>query len=300
MSDLPSALPADVSADSLAVPSRACPVQFLGQPAIELLAADGSQATVLLQGAQVVSWKTSGGHERLYLSDRAAYAPGQAVRGGIPVIFPQFGQRGPLPRHGFARTSLWELALVESGPDDAMAVMRLSDDAASLGIWPHRFCAELTVRVGGNRLDVELAVTNTGDTALSFSAALHTYHRVADVAQVELSGLQRLRYADCLRKTEQVDAASALQIEGEIDRIYFNATRPLKLVVADSVTDIHSEGFVDAVVWNPGPAQCAGLVDMPADGYRRMVCVEAAVIGTPVRLAPADEWVGRQSLVANT
>jgi glucose-6-phosphate 1-epimerase len=39
------------------------------------------------------------------------------------------------------------------------------------------------------------------------------------------------------------------------------------------------------------------MTDMPPDGWRHMLCVEAASADTPVRLAPGKEWYGRQSLV---
>jgi glucose-6-phosphate 1-epimerase len=37
---------------------------------------------------------------------------------------------------------------------------------------------------------------------------------------------------------------------------------------------------------------------MPADGWRHMLCVEAACARQPVVLPPGEEWYGRQTLVA--
>jgi glucose-6-phosphate 1-epimerase len=37
---------------------------------------------------------------------------------------------------------------------------------------------------------------------------------------------------------------------------------------------------------------------MPPGGFRHMLCVEAAVIETPVHLAPGESWWGRQTLLA--
>ncbi|HJW45969.1 MAG TPA: hypothetical protein VJ484_05715, partial [Lysobacter sp.] len=65
-------------------------------------------AAIATHGAQVLSWQCCG-RERLYLSPRATFTPGQAIRGGVPVIFPQFSDRGSGLRHGFARLYDWEV-----------------------------------------------------------------------------------------------------------------------------------------------------------------------------------------------
>ncbi len=249
-----------------------------------------------MQGAQLVSWRRPNGQEQLYLSDRAVYAPGHPVRGGVPVVFPQFECRGPLPRHGFARTASWGLAQVSISAADALAVFSLTDTQATQAVWPHAFSLELTIRFCANRLDLELTVDNTGPTSFKFTTALHTYLRVQDLDQLQLNGLHRLRYQDCVRGTEQIDSLSSLKITSEIDRIYFDAARELVLVDGSHSKRISTSGFLDAVVWNPGADKCAVLADMPADGYRHMLCVEAAAIGQPIELTPGGQWVARQSI----
>ena len=52
------------------------PTQVLGQPAMRLRAPDGAEATVLLHGAQLVSWIPAGDQERLYLSPQAVAGSG--------------------------------------------------------------------------------------------------------------------------------------------------------------------------------------------------------------------------------
>ena len=82
---------------------------FQGLPCILLQLPQGDAVTVALHGAQVLSW-VSGGYERLYLSPKALFDGESAIRGGVPVCFPQFNQRGPLPKHGFARNLWWSQA----------------------------------------------------------------------------------------------------------------------------------------------------------------------------------------------
>ncbi|MBS1199048.1 MAG: D-hexose-6-phosphate mutarotase, partial [Proteobacteria bacterium] len=79
-------------------------IDFKGVEAVRLQTSKGASAIVSLHGAQVLSWiPAMGGGERLYLSERAVFQAGQPIRGGIPVIFPQFANFGSGQRHGFAR-----------------------------------------------------------------------------------------------------------------------------------------------------------------------------------------------------
>ncbi len=277
--------------------------QFSGQDALQLRSGDGSTATVLLHGAQLVSWIPAGRGEQLYLSPQAVFDRKSAVRGGVPVIFPQFDRRGELPRHGFARNRAWRALSLESGPSDALAVLRLVDDDETMAIWPHRFIAELSVHLSASRLDIELAIEHrlpeeaaAPADPLRFTAALHSYFRVADVAAAHVEGLQRLRYFDKVRSTEQVDMAPQLVPSGELDRIYFDVARPLVLGGGERRIEIEKQGFDDVVVWNPGPALSASLDDLPDDGWREMLCIEAAAIGRPVEVQAGDCWIGRQTV----
>jgi glucose-6-phosphate 1-epimerase len=272
---------------------------FHGQPASQLTAPDGSEAIVLMQGAHLVSWKTAGGVERLFLSDQAVYAPSTAVRGGVPVVFPQFAHRGSLPKHGFARTQEWALQSVDTTETDALLVLRLASNASTRNIWPFAFELELSLRLSSQRLDIELAVVNTGDQPLSFTAALHTYLRVGEISGLSMEGLQRLRFSDSITRTEQIDNDGLLRVSGELDRIYFDVNKPLILRCSDGVMDrtqVSQVGFEDVVVWNPGPEQASSLLDMSDGGWRQMICIEAAQIGSPVQLMPNEDWCGRQSI----
>ncbi len=280
--------------DSAAVTLR----DFHGQSAIALRAPDGASAIVLLHGAQVLSWCPAGGKEQLYLSERANFGAGAAVRGGMPVIFPQFSDRGPLPRHGFARTRPWRPLRAETGTDDALAVFELTSDTDTRALWPHEFVLELTVCVGANRLDVELAVANRGTTAFAFTAALHSYLRVHEVETARLTGLLDRRYQDCLTGVTRTEAMEAVLVDAALDRVYFNVKAPLQLSEKGRDLRIEAEHFPEVVVWNPWQEKIATMADLPPTDFRRFLCVEAALIERPAELAPGAEWWGRQSLIA--
>jgi glucose-6-phosphate 1-epimerase len=71
-----------------------------------------------------------------------------------------------------------------------------------------------------------------------------------------------------------------------------------RLVDADRELAIAQEGFHDTVVWNPGRERAAAMPDMDPEGYRRMLCVEAAAIDPPLVLQPGREWKGSQAIEA--
>jgi hypothetical protein len=71
------------------------------------VAAGGGHARVCLFGATVTSYRSATGREELFVSKHAVLDGVKAIRGGIPVVFPQFGADGPLPQHGFARNNRW-------------------------------------------------------------------------------------------------------------------------------------------------------------------------------------------------
>jgi glucose-6-phosphate 1-epimerase len=156
-------------------------------PRLRLVHPSGATAEVYLHGAHVTSWVPAGGSEALFLSRAASIAPGKAIRGGVPVIFPQFAGMGPLAKHGFARTQPWER--VDDADRPNAVRLRLRDSDETRRIWPHPFVAELAVEVGDDWLSIALAIHNPGDAAFDFTAALHTYLRVGDVRRATVEGL---------------------------------------------------------------------------------------------------------------
>ena len=266
----------------------------------DLRAADGATARVYHDGAQVATWTPAGETaSRLFVSDRARYGDGQCIRGGIPVIFPQFGTTGPLRTHGFARWQRWTLIEVTTGPDGAHGRWGLTDSATTRAEWPYPFSAELTVQVGGAALIVGLAVTNGGTLPFTFTAALHPYLSVADAYACEVVGLMGTRYRDMLDGNREHDALDvALPITGALDRIYFDTAPLLELRERGRTLRLEKTGFPDAVVWNPGVAGTVSRDDFAPGDEHHMLCVEAAAIGTPITLGAGATWHGTQRFEA--
>lgn len=273
-------------------------MDFNGLPALRLQAG-GASAVVSLFGGQVLSWTPRGGKEWLYLSETARFDRSTPIRGGVPVCFPQFADLGKLPKHGFVRTVDWMLADRRVDKDFALVQLRLEDSAETRALWNHPFGIELTISIEDNRLDLEFEVDNRGTDVLSFTGALHTYLRVREAEEARLEGLYGFTYRDSANGNAiKRETGDALMVDAEVDRVYRQVNRPLLLRDGSRTLGINTEGFPDVVVWNPWETRCAALADMPDNGFRRMLCVEAAAADTPITVAAGEQWWGRQTLIA--
>jgi glucose-6-phosphate 1-epimerase len=267
-------------------------------PKVVLAAPDGARAEIYLHGAHVTSWVPAGGQERLFLSRTAQFDGKAPLRGGIPLIFPQFSNFGPLPSHGFARRIPWSFTGREVGATSAVAHFSLQDDEITRQVWPHAFRAEIAVAVGGPQLTLTLTITNPGVEPFSFTCALHTYLRVSNIHATFLAGLDGIPYLDSTaNRVERLQPQGDMSIAREVDRIYPNA--PDRLVVREPGRSITLEktGFPDAVLWNPWSERAAALPDLEPEGYMRFLCLEPAAILHPISLAPNTSWTGAQTLI---
>ena len=270
---------------------------FYGQPCYRLTLTNGDSVLVAQHGAHVVSW-VCGGRERLFLSPNTVWDGRAAIRGGIPVCFPQFNQRGDLPKHGFVRNRPWALLAAEPSDSPDTLCFGFSANDSTRAIWPAEFEARLRVDLQPGQLCVTLEVRNLGTQAFSFTGALHSYLAVSDIGQVRLSGLGGQKEWDALADTHQT-ALESLQCTGPFDRVYSAPHAPMHLHDPQGGLEIsNSEGWADCVVWNPGAAGCAGMADMTPDAFTHMLCVEAAQVFQPITVAPGAHWSGRQVLRA--
>lgn len=148
-------------------------------------------------------------------------------------------------------------------------------------------------------LEIALSVSNFGGAPFGFTAALHSYFSVDDIETVAVSGLDGVEYRDAANSNVIArESGTRMFIEGEVDRVFHSVLRPVVLEEEANRLAIRNVGFMDAVVWNPGEALCGTLQDMAPDGYKRMLCVEAAAVRDTISLAPGQTWKGGQRITA--
>ncbi|GGY05377.1 D-hexose-6-phosphate mutarotase [Massilia dura] len=255
-------------------------------PAVTISAPDGAQATIALYGAHLASWKTADGRERLFMSDASPRDGSAAIRGGVPVIFPQFSTRGPGQRHGVARLSHWRLG--DHGQDATTAwvefLLTHEDVPASLAQgWPHAFALALRFTLQPDALEMRYHVRNTGGQPFDFACALHTYFQVDEFTRTVLAGLPD---------------ESPLHFGPPLDNIY-PAPAEVTLQPGTGTLRLQQEGFTQFVVWNPGPEAAAKLADLHDDEWQRFVCIEPARVDQQP-LAAGAEWTGVHTITAQS
>jgi carbohydrate kinase (thermoresistant glucokinase family) len=263
-----------------------------GLPVVRVATA-AATAEVYLQGAHLTGWTPAGQGPVLWLSEQSEFAAGRPIRGGVPLCFPWFGPAADAtaPLHGFARITDWQLVEAQAEDDEVVLVFRLTDSVSTrASIWPHRFDARYTVRIGA-RLGLALTVTNLDTVPVSFAEAFHTYLSVPDVHTVQISGFEDLPFLDRLAAPEDQPAEGhPITITGETDRLYLSTDATARL---NDGAGLHlamsTEGSKSRVVWNPWQEKAAVMADFGAEEWTGMVCVETAnVRSDEITLAPGE------------
>jgi glucose-6-phosphate 1-epimerase len=244
-------------------------------------------------GGQLLQWQCPAGIDRLYTPEHLNTIPGRALRGGVPVCFPQFSGRGNLPKHGLVRTRPWRL----QGQTGSALILAIEDDEETRALWPYAFSLVQTLVLDADGLSISLDVHNRSDQPLVFTAALHTYLRVPDVTACSLQGLNGCVYEDAADDGRYKNQQGNLFIAGEVDRVFAEAPPRLRLNYGSGESlAISQGGFTDTVVWCPGPELATQLPDMPTADWQHMLCVEAAAAAQPVTMLADSHWQGWQKL----
>ena len=256
-----------------------------------------AHATISTYSGQVLSYRPKNQKDDLlFVSDKAYYEDGKAIKGGIPVCWPWFGPdpdgKGR-PAHGFVRNRQWNVTGSESLADGSTRiVLSMVDNDETRVLWPHPFRLDIEITVGDS-LRVALVTHNTGDKSITISQALHTYFQVGDISTVSVRGLDGNDYLDKANDSALKKQSGPVTVTGEVDRIYTGVAGELTIDDPSLGRKIRiaSRGCSTAVVWNPWIDIAASMADLGDDDYKRMICVETANAGPEtVEIAAGGEY----------
>jgi glucose-6-phosphate 1-epimerase len=265
-----------------------------GLPKVVITAADAT-GEIYLHGGHVTSWTPKGFDEVLYLSPHSVFQNGHAIRGGVPVSFPWFGDKADdpsAPAHGFVRTKGWELDSIETAGKSVLVSMSTESGDDTRKWWAHDF--HLACRASfGPQLTIELIVTNTGGAPFTFEEALHAYFAIGDTQSAYVRGLDATRFIDKTDRFTEKAQSGDIRFSAETDRVYLATERALELFdpAGKRSLRVQKENSHTTVVWNPWSEKSAALTDLGPGQWKHFVCIETTNVGPfAVELQPGQTY----------
>ena len=240
-----------------------------------------ASADIALQGAHILTYEPENEAPVVWLSPQAKFLPGKAIRGGIPLCWPWFGNHeteSSYPAHGFARNLEWNVIASDTLDDGSTRLVfeLQSNDTARLQ-WHHEYHLRYVVTVG-RTLAVELVTKNIGNNSFTISEALHTYLVVGDIDHVVVKGLAGTEFIDKVDGFKRKTQTGDIKVTQEVDRVYLNTIKDC--VVEDSKLNrrirVSKAGSQSTVVWNPWTEKSRQMGDLGTEGYSGFICVESA------------------------
>lgn len=262
-----------------------------------------ARCELYLHGATVSSFVPKGEKDLLWLSPNAVFRQGKGIRGGIPICWPWFGNHvddNTKPAHGFARHSQWQLSSAQTTDDGVTElVLTLSESENTRQVWPYKFDLRYHITIG-SQLNLALTMINTNDCDIEISGALHTYFAIGDIAHASIAQENVATYTDKL-DGQTKRGATDTNISGPTDRIYHDCDDVCRLDDKNNerVIEIAKSGSDSMIVWNPWAQQSTEMADMPNDGYKKMLCIEAGYTDMLI-VKPGEQHTLSQSMTIRT
>lgn len=274
---------------------------------------------IYLFGCTITSWIHEG-LEKLFLSPTTPFDGVKAIRGGIPIVFPQFGQPSGsiMPQHGFARTSLWRLIVDMTiiGDSFITVTFELEPTESILAVYPYKFSLRYEVTLSTESLTTRLIISNEDSVSFGMQALLHSYIAVPAIDQISLDGYCGCQYIDKLlpvSEGSQREESAVVTIGREVDRIYLYSDTSSTIKVnhsedslpilqvshaAHSSKQQHANNKIqnDCVLWNPWIDKCRSIADLDDEAYLKYVCVEPGIVSTVYEIEPSETVVLEQCL----
>lgn len=236
-------------------------------------------AAISLQGAHLLFWQpVTESTPVIWLSKKAVFKKGKAIRGGVPVCWPWFGKLGD-PMHGFARIVDWNLDSCKEDETGVELILSLTNNPQTASFFSKPFNAWLTIKLGKT---CQVTLSCQGD--FEATSALHTYFGVDNIDHVVIKGLGDT-YQERLATVNEPTVAGQLTINQEVDRIYTNANNVITITDGKRTIQLTNTHSSDIVTWNPWIDKAKSMVDFADEEYQSMVCVETGCINQALKLS---------------
>lgn len=222
--------------------------------------------------------------ELLFLSQIAIFDSHTPIRGGVPIVFPNFGhsQNSNLPKHGFARISNWSLKKKWDKLGNSGIILELKNNCFTQQFWNYRFTLLYTIILSQNDFSTEINVQD--QLSFEYQCLFHNYFKISNLSRLPIANLGNVSYLDQLTG-EKKSHSDEVAIEQEIDRIYEPTNNCVSILDETKIITIKTDTKSEVVVWNPWQKKSRSLKDFKDDEFLSMICVEPGIL-TPTTLKP--------------
>lgn len=238
-------------------------------------------------GATVISALIND-QELLFLSKKAIFDSHTPIRGGVPIVFPNFGhsQNSNLPKHGFARISNWSLKKKWDKLENSGIILELRNNSFTQQFWDYRFTLLYTIILNQSNFSTELTIQNQDQLSFEYQCLFHNYFKISNLSRLRVANLDYVSYLDQLTG-EKKNHSDEVVIDQEIDRIYEPTNNCVSILDETKIIRIKTDTKSEVVVWNPWEKKSRSLRDFEDDDFLSMICVEPGIL-TPTTLKPWD------------
>ncbi|MCF2946661.1 D-hexose-6-phosphate mutarotase [Paraglaciecola aquimarina] len=245
---------------------------------IQILVIDNklASAEISLFGGHILSFiPKHDNRQRLWVSQNAVLNGKKAIRGGIPICWPWFGDHkdNQFSAHGYVRDQQWQIISSAETPLGTQVVLQPTSSSGAGFDGDTQLSLSIMV---GKDLNIKLSTKNVGETSLRYNCALHTYFAIHDIHNCELTGLEG-NYLDKTQNFDSFETPVPYKIGQETDRVHLHKAPNILIKDKDINTQVQSSGHDSIIVWNPWQDKSISMGDMADDSYLTMICVETAI-----------------------
>lgn len=250
-------------------------------------------AKIVLQGGHLIEFYTADKPVNwLWLGDKVTYKKGVAIRGGVPICFPMFGNYAENPaevqatfdkgmaKHGLARTSMWELLEQDLTDEKATLILGWQVPQAFIEQYPNiKLQAKLIFELSVEGFCITLDSQNLGEQEICLTQAFHTYLPTDDIRQTRIEGFDQAQYVDMLGdSTQTLKQVGDIMFDQEVDRIY-EASPTIRLKTPSYQAILVAKNSLSTVIWNPWSEKSKTLDQFALSDFEKMLCIETANAG---------------------
>jgi glucose-6-phosphate 1-epimerase len=245
-------------------------------------------------GAQILNAQIKG-VDLFYLSPLHNLNSKTSIRGGVPILFPQFGEIGKYKKHGFVRDLNWRLINEVNNFSKYSVEYECIIEENSDYLWENRAKLNLFANCYENLFIIKLQIKNIGNNKFNFTGGLHPYFRISSRRAIRIMGLERCQFRDTYPEIEEV---FDLNNDTLIERLYLDNKKITFFNGLYNFT-LKSNGFENWMIWNPGKIGAELISDLPNGDWDKFLCIEPIIKETPYLLNPNQEFTGELLIEIN-